>query len=252
MLNLFGDVEPFLELLEDAGLATVAKMQSILSDSKRKELLQLELAAIVDAGQPFVKATYRLEGDGPLAFSCFEELDQLLQAVRIAHYPNVGRVAQVLSKGQSQVVQQLVEYAISCVQPGLTYIQDKLKSELLPQVNAFKAARLLHPNKVSEMQPDLVAVDALSAFPFLSPCEIGNLKAELPQYLALAGDVNPQVDIVDWWHRKSSELPHWSAVASQLFLVQPSSAAAERVFSLLNCSFSDKQTLLFKIISNHH
>ena len=35
--------------------------------------------------------------------------------------------------------------------------------------------------------------------------------------------------------------PHWSALARQVLLVQPSSAAAERVFSLLANSFGDQQ-----------
>ena len=33
--------------------------------------LEIELAAMIDAGQHFVSVTYYLEGDGPLAFSCY-------------------------------------------------------------------------------------------------------------------------------------------------------------------------------------
>ncbi len=39
----------------------------------------------------------------------------------------------------------------------------------------------------------------------------------------------------------SQSLPKWSEAARQLVLVQPSSAAAKRVFSLLNASFSEQQ-----------
>ena len=63
-----GDVQPFLEAIEDAGLATRKKMLGILNDSAKKSLLMLELAATVDAGLPLVQTTYTLEGDGPLAF----------------------------------------------------------------------------------------------------------------------------------------------------------------------------------------
>ena len=38
-----------------------------------------------------------------------------------------------------------------------------------------------------------------------------------------------------------AEAPHWSGVAQKVFLLQPSSGAVERVFSLLNNSFSDQQ-----------
>ena len=38
-------------------------------------------------------------------------------------------------------------------------------------------------------------------------------------------------------------LPHWSAAAAaKVAIIQPSSAAAERVFSILNHSFSDTLT----------
>lgn len=50
LMNLFGDIQPFLEEAEDVGLATRAKMQAILDDSEKNALLQLELAVIIDAG----------------------------------------------------------------------------------------------------------------------------------------------------------------------------------------------------------
>ena len=40
----------------------------------------------------------------------------------------------------------------------------------------------------------------------------------------------------------ATDLPIWSSAAKQIFLVQPSSAASERVFSLLKAaSFKDQQ-----------
>ena len=51
---------------------TKTKLLSFFSDSLKKDNLQIELAAIVDYGKPFVKATYKLEGDGSLAFECYE------------------------------------------------------------------------------------------------------------------------------------------------------------------------------------
>ena len=37
-----------------------------------------------------------------------------------------------------------------------------------------------------------------------------------------------------WWAAHPDTLPHWVALVRKLLLVQPSSAAAERVFSFLN------------------
>ena len=76
-MNLFGDVLPFLEENPDLAPATRRKLLSILQDSQKNSKLQLELAAVIDAGEPFVKATYKLEGDGTLVFSCFDVLASL-------------------------------------------------------------------------------------------------------------------------------------------------------------------------------
>ena len=53
--------------------------------------------------------------------------------------------------------------------------------------------------------------------------------------------MNPP-DITEWWRNNEVSLPNWSAAAKKALLVQPSSAASERVFSLLNNCFGSKQT----------
>ena len=46
-----------------------------------------------------------------------------------------------------------------------------------------------------------------------------------------------------WWKRQrhANDLPHWLKACKILLLVQPSSVAAERVFSILSNSFTDTQ-----------
>ena len=56
----------------------------------------MELAAITDYGEPFIKATYKLEGDGPLALECYEIMEFVSRSVELAHAPNVEAVV----KGQ--------------------------------------------------------------------------------------------------------------------------------------------------------
>jgi len=48
-------------------------------------------------------------------------------------------------------------------------------------------------------------------------------------------------DTLSWWKGHSHELPHWSAAAQNVVLVQPSSATSVRVFSLLKASFGPQQ-----------
>ena len=49
------------------------------------------------------------------------------------------------------------------------------------------------------------------------------------------------VDVLDWWHTHQRDLPAWAEACKNVLLIQPSSAAAERVFSILSNSFGERQ-----------
>ena len=70
---------------------------------------------------------------------------------------------------------------------------------------------------------------------------IEGLKSELPNYQAAVEDVSPQIDPLEWWKHHSADLPKWASAAGRVALIQPSSAAAERVFSILASSFGKQQ-----------
>ena len=73
-------------------------------------------------------------------------------------------------------------------------------------------------------------------FPFLKD-RLEELKRELPLlplYMAKADGVSPELDKLEWWKNHQLELPNWSRACKTALLIQSSSAAAERVFSLLN------------------
>ena len=203
-----------------------------MADPLKNACLQIELATVIDAGELFVKATYTLEGDGPLALNC-----SLPAGIHVQHYPNLLAVAQKISGGNPALKQQWVDYRKSCVALGLQYFHDKFSGELHKSVAAFKAARLVWPQKMVEMQPTSQDVDALQAFPFLKGSVLVSLKNEFPTYIAKAADLDKDADPLQWWKDHSNDLPCWSTAATKILLVQLSSAAAERVFSLLQNSF---------------
>ena len=60
-------------------------------------------------------------------------------------------------------------------------------------------------------------------------------------YMAKAEGVSNEVGKTDWWKKYENEPPHWSKSCKSLLLLQPSSAAAERAFSILANSFKDSQ-----------
>lgn len=189
---------------------------------------------------PFVKATYNLEGDGLLSLTCYETISALNNAARQAYYPNMTAVATQISEGDAQMERELIEYAKSCVQPGLTYYFQQLTSSMKEPLAAFKAARLFSPFKITELNPDISAINSLEILPFLSSA-IPSLKEEYPLYVAAAQDIDPSYDPLLFWKRHEQDLQNWSRAAQQVLLVQPSSASSERVFSLLRNSFGERQ-----------
>ena len=87
-------------------------------------------------------------------------------------------------------------------------------------------------------------MEELRNFSFLNvDATIAGLVNDLPHYLAVADgtDIDEEEEKVQWWARHERTLPNWSAVVRKLLLVQPSSASAERVFSLMKHFFTHQQ-----------
>ena len=96
---------------------------------------------------------------------------------------------------------------------------------------------------MQELHPDAVSIQELKQFGFLTDDIIAQLVEELPHYLAIADGVTveSEEDKVKWWSNQEISLPTWSAALKKILLVQPSSASAERVFSLLKNGFNRQQ-----------
>ena len=176
---------------------------------------------------------------------CFEEIGCLTAAVKQTYYPNLQAVVNRISAGNTHALRQWTQNARSCVQPGLKYFNQQLSGSMKQPLAAIKAVRLFSPSKVKEMQSHSDVVDSLVAFPFLSN-SIPTLKDELPHYIAVSEDVNPEHDPLEFWKDHQDTLPAWAAAARQVLLVHPSSAALERVFSLLGNSFGERQQSSFQ------
>ena len=81
-------------------------------------------------------------------------------------------------------------------------------------------------------------------FPFLdNDATIEGLARELPQYIAATQDVVIKCGgkKVECWKVHEEGIPNWSSAVKKVLLVQPSSAAAERFYSLLSSSFNEQQ-----------
>ena len=74
------------------------KLLALFDDPHTKSKLQIEMAATVDWGEPFVKACYVLEGDGPLVLRCYEVIDRVRQSIVTENIPNVRALSEKLTR----------------------------------------------------------------------------------------------------------------------------------------------------------
>ena len=250
VLDLFGDVEPFLRENEEICPANRGHLLEISDDPQSCQDLRLELAAVIDAGVRFVNATYYLEGDGPLIFSCYERLSAVAQAVAVDHYPNTEAVAREIANGNVAIYNQLMAQAKACIRPGLNFYQHKFSVQFRDTVRAFKAARFCCPVQVQALRPTAASLEELRNFPFLNnDATIANLAQELPLYIAAADGVNVacEEDKVTWWAAHRDTLPHWCALVKKLLLIQQVLLRLKGSSVSLQVHLRHSKTLLCKI-----
>ena len=127
------------------------------------------------------------------------------------------------------------------VEPGLAYMDEKFapNGPLKRQLAAFEAAHLLHPAKIHAVPA--VAIQMFEALPSTTPAWRAQLMHELPEYRRLAHDASREEDVWLWWDTHKVQLPSWHRFACLCALLQPSSAAAERVFSKLRAYVTRRQ-----------
>ena len=245
----FGDLAPFLANEELSG-SNLKKLREIMDDQPTNRKLKIEMAVTIDGMEPFVKVTYFLEGDGPLALHAYECISSLFSTISTHHFPNVISVARALSNGNTSYEQQLLAYADFCVQPANSYFREKFEHDLKACLEIFRAARLFSPSKFNELKPTVRDIDSLKLFTFFDASTIEGLKSELPNYAALAEDVSSAIDPLPWWKDHENKLPQWASACKRVLLLQPSSAAAERVFLFFLTLSTHSKNHRWKIIQN--
>ena len=88
-----------------------------------------------------MKATYELEGDGPLALECYEKIIGVRNSIRARHWPKIAAVARRIATA-IQLEQYWINYASNSVQRGFDYFEEKFFKDFTPMMDAFKSARL--------------------------------------------------------------------------------------------------------------
>ncbi|KAK3731973.1 hypothetical protein QZH41_003372 [Actinostola sp. cb2023] len=153
-----------------------------------------------------VQSTYILEGDGTLAWQCYEQLLVIQNSIQVANLPNLEALSRHVSGGNAVFAQQCYQYGVAAIQPGWEYFTQTVMGVMGPQVLIFKAARLFSPHQVCQLRPVANDVDIVTSIAFLNdPALIANLKNELPRYLAKADGIDDDVDPLGWWKANEAD-----------------------------------------------
>jgi hypothetical protein len=227
----------------------------------------IDLAFLLDAGLPFYDATYALEGDSflaPFVTSKLRALNNMIngwttvavtERVKLVAHERYPIIAVPLNPDPNKQrrnawIAETLNKAIPC----FAYFTDtiiKVDAEMEGERKYFEAAELWHPGTSRARYMFGQTIDlraALGGIKFLEsePETVNQLIEEWPKYVDFVKEENVPRDltpqqVIDFWNAHATALPVMYAVARKLILGQPSSAAAERVFSVLATSFSETQ-----------
>ena len=115
----------------------------MLTDIHTVSKLRVELAAVLDGAQPFLKACYSLEGDGPLAFEVYDEIKKCENFIANPHFPNLSAICAELGGIQlprSTEYIRLYHLGEDCVRPGFEYFTATIMGKLRPQLDALQSS----------------------------------------------------------------------------------------------------------------
>ena len=159
------------------------------------------------------------------------------------------------TEGLSDLELQWLQYGKWMLWEGFEYFQSVVLGQLRHNVSLYKCARLCNPMSMRDYQfsPQTVRntfgnEQVLKFAPVLATIQVDSLIDELPAYTQAAGSIDEAVScksvehIMPFWASRHKELPTWSKLVTFMATVVPSSAAAERVFSILKSQFGDTQT----------
>jgi hypothetical protein len=258
----------WLDRLENEAMCenTVQSMRELIYGEQRDEL-EVEMATVVDLGARLVKATYVLEGDSflaPSVYNVLRENEIFLTLMKDAlarredafleHMPNTRAHLQRLAAAivdveeRGQWFSRMKAKIKSIIRPMLDYYLERFKEEdglLSHQILLFKRLRLFDPFQAKDLAVNADQLNLLRDYDIFED-KVDGLVAELPAYLRLIENLQEPVADILLWFKAQNELPTWYACSKICALIQPSSGASERVFSLLKHAQDRSQTRMLE------
>lgn len=265
VLLCWASLARFLKVAGDRGMASksVAKMQSAFA----KPELKIQLEFCVTAGLPFRHAGFLLECDGfalPFVQGRLSVIGEWCEAWKVQrlHHPTVHEAtfaASALGLRGAQI-EDVAKSLVSVASNVVANFERAVLAEMSSLLPLYRAAGLLHPARYmwEHEKADFTVtlhscVDTLTRLKGIVNRDVlrGQLLGEHPEYVRAAKEwkvsigAEPGGDtparLWDWWRAISAKVPAWFTVAKILVLLQPSSAAIERFYSLVKANSDDTQ-----------
>jgi hypothetical protein len=238
-------------------------MQEMLKEGDSRDELQWELCAVVDLGTILVNACYILEGDSLLGIRAYDIIKRILtkyDEIRLAanandgtflnFMPNLRALARTYDNDIGLFV-RMSTYVKNVIRPAFQYLRENLDesspdSKLLNSMKLFRAFRLFNPSRSSKLLPgESVSLEHLRNYAHFQGL-VDGMYDECADYKILAEEYpgGEKDDPTEFFEINKLRIPNWYEAFHIVSLVQPSSCAAERVFSILNLAMGDSQQQL--------
>lgn len=238
---------------------TRAELKEFLVPEVEFELL-LELALILDCGKFIFDFVYLYEGDGFITCSMWRAKELLLTGVAAiveGHNtcPNLlaevdrqsalgrGEAADLLAITCGKAHNVLLKLESMWREPAAGVTRGKLYSTFV----IYEGMQLLNPHflRTVDIGPACHAlIDKILTLPVLAVQQglRDRLINELAMFYVLSENVPQDAPLLSWWFGVRAALPTWyKVVVAEAVIMQPTSATAERVFSMMTWMFGDDQ-----------
>ena len=242
------------DLNEDGALIT--RMINIFADQTEKAILKLEIAVVVIVFKQCVEATYLLEGDNCCSLITYEVV-QRLNAWFGDHltgltFPGLQAPIAEAAASLNETVPEVEVRVHVIIDSAVAYFNSRINEILGEDVNLYRICGMANPvvlKRYVEPTKDEFR-QALMQLNYFSGTEIRDMMLEFDQYIACVRlfDINDVITYEDqmekskeFWRLHVHRLSHLKKFAYYCITIAPSSAASERVFSVLNRLFDELQ-----------
>ena len=195
---------------------------------------------------------YTLECDGPIACHVYD----ILQHMKTALFKDVhlherceafAGACQTLQEPMQGTAEGWRNITRASLLPAQEYYTTVIEGKLRAMCIFFAACRCFNPFKLREHFVTGSDLDGLKQHPAFAPggCHHGlfrDMQGELPKYRQLVKNIKGTRDVVQFFKLNGSTIPAFAEAFKIANLVRSSSAAVERLFSMLRRHFNDQQS----------